>query len=125
MPTSSRLLIAAVLCFTPVPVAYGQATTKPATPLPSAAATLDATEVKIVKAVDPITPEGLELLERLVNINSGTMNFAGVRKVGDILRLELDKLGFETRWVDGAAFGRAGHLIAERTGTGPRRRAGV
>jgi glutamate carboxypeptidase len=120
MPTSSRLLIAALLCFAPVTVAYGQVTTKPATSIPSVAAKLDATEVKIVKAVDPINQDGLELLERLVNINSGTMNFAGVRKVGDILRLELDKLGFETRWVDGAAFGRAGHLIAERTGTGPR-----
>jgi glutamate carboxypeptidase len=60
------------------------------------------------------------LLERLVNINSGTMNFAGVRSVGDILRREFDALGFETRWVDGAPFGRAGHLVAERTGTGPR-----
>ncbi len=120
MPTSSRLLIAALLCFVPVSVGYAQASTKPTTPIPSVAATLDATEVKIAKAVDPINPDGLELLERLVNINSGTMNFAGVRKVGDILRLELDKLGFETRWVDGAAFGRAGHLIAERTGTGPR-----
>ena len=62
----------------------------------------------------------MALLERLVNINSGTMNFAGVREVGGILRAELDKLGFETRWVDGAAFGRAGHLVAERTGIGPR-----
>ena len=81
---------------------------------------LDATETAIVRAVDPRSAEGLALLERLVNINSGTMNFAGVREVGGILRAELDKLGFETRWADGAAFGRAGHLIAERTGTGPR-----
>ena len=81
---------------------------------------LDQTERAIVAAVDTRNSEGLALLERLVNINSGTMNFAGVRQVGDILRKELDALGFETRWVDGAPFGRAGHLIAERTGTGPR-----
>ena len=81
---------------------------------------LDKTERVIVAAVDARNAEGLALLERLVNINSGTMNFAGVRQVGDILRKELDALGFETRWVDGAPFGRAGHLIAERTGTGPR-----
>ena len=62
----------------------------------------------------------MALLERLVNINSGTMNFAGVKSVGDILRRELDALGFETRWVEGAQFGRSGHLVAERTGTGPR-----
>jgi glutamate carboxypeptidase len=60
------------------------------------------------------------LLERLVNINSGTQNLAGVREVGGILRAELDALGFATRWEDGAPFGRAGHLIAERTGTGRR-----
>jgi glutamate carboxypeptidase len=92
-------------------------------PSPSGAkptSALTGTERKIVSAVDPITPQGLELLERIVNINSGTMNFDGVRKVGDILRAELDKLGFETRWVDGEAFGRAGHLIAERNGKGPR-----
>jgi glutamate carboxypeptidase len=81
---------------------------------------LDKTERIIVTAVDARNAEGLALLERLVNINSGTMNFAGVRQVGDILRKELDALGFQTRWVDGAPFGRAGHLIAERTGTGPR-----
>ena len=55
-----------------------------------------------------------------MNINSGTQNLAGVREVGSILRAEYDALGFRTRWVDGAAFGRAGHLVAERTGTGPR-----
>jgi glutamate carboxypeptidase len=81
---------------------------------------LDKTERAIVGAVDPGNAEGLALLERLVNINSGTMNFAGVKEVGGILRSELDKLGFETRWVDGAPFGRAGHLIAERKGSGPR-----
>ena len=81
---------------------------------------LTKTERAIVAAVDPRSAEGLALLERLVNVNSGTMNFAGVRQVGDILRKDLDALGFQTRWVDGASFGRAGHLIAERTGSGPR-----
>ena len=41
------------------------------------------------------------------------MNFAGVREVGRVFRAEFDDLGFRTRWVDGAAFGRAGHLVAE------------
>lgn len=84
------------------------------------AAPLSPTEQAIAKAVDAHNAEGLVLLERLVNINSGTMNFAGVRRVADALRPELDALGFETRWVDGAAFGRAGHLVAVRNGTGPR-----
>lgn len=81
---------------------------------------LSKTEQRIVSGVDPDVPEGLALLERLVNINSGTMNFAGVRQVAEALRIELEALGFRVRWVNGAAFGRAGHLIAERDGTGPR-----
>jgi glutamate carboxypeptidase len=100
-------VIAGVLTLVPI----GQA---------GAQAKLDRTERAIVTAVEPRNAEGLALLERLVNINSGTMNFAGVRQVGDVLRKELDALGFQTRWVDGAAFGRAGHLIAERNGKGPR-----
>jgi len=81
---------------------------------------LSKTERAIVAAVDPANPEGLALLERIVNINSGTMNFAGVRQVAEILRIELEALGFKVRWTDGGAFGRAGHLIAERDGSGPR-----
>jgi len=81
---------------------------------------LSKTEQRIVSGVDSDVPDGLALLERLVNINSGTMNFDGVRQVGEALRIELEALGFRVRWVSGAAFGRAGHLIAERDGTGPR-----
>ena len=120
MPVSRSLFITAVITLATSTLACAQGTRKTTAPVPSAASTLDATETRIVKAVDPRNAAGLELLERLVNINSGTMNFVGVREVGGILRTEFDKLGFETRWVDGAAFGRAGHLIAERTGTGPR-----
>ena len=70
--------------------------------------------------VDAHDAGALALLERIVNINSGTQNFAGVREVGAIFRTEFDRLGFQTRWVDGAAFQRAGHLVAEHPGAGPR-----
>jgi glutamate carboxypeptidase len=40
--------------------------------------------------------------------------------VGDIFRAELDALGFTTRWIDGAPFNRAGHLVAERGNKGPK-----
>ncbi|MCC6773228.1 MAG: M20/M25/M40 family metallo-hydrolase [Gemmatimonadaceae bacterium] len=79
---------------------------------------LSAAERSLVRAVDTRASEGLALLERIVNINSGTMNFAGVRAVGDALRAEFDALGFTTRWVDGAPFERAGHLVAEFKGGG-------
>ena len=77
-------------------------------------------EQALAAAVDAANPQALALLERVVNINSGSMNFAGVRAVGDEFRRELDTLGFTTRWVDGAPFNRAGHLVAERQGSGPR-----
>ena len=84
------------------------------------AQSLSAPERRVVAAVDTRNAQALALLERVVNINSGTMNFAGVRQVGDAFRAELDALGFTTRWVDGAAFKRAGHLVAERNGRGQR-----
>jgi glutamate carboxypeptidase len=55
----------------------------------------------------------------VVEINSGTLNFAGVREVGRIFGEQLAELGFATRWIDGAPFERAGHLVAEREGGGP------
>ena len=75
-------------------------------------------ENMIVEYVDNHNDEGMDLLVRLININSGTMNFAGVREVGDVLRAEFDALGFDTEWVDGAAFDRAGHLVARKSGVG-------
>ena len=85
-----------------------------------AAALASPVEQRIVAAVDRHNDAGLALLERVVNINSGTMNLAGVRKVGDLFRAELDALGFATRWIDGAPFNRAGHLVAEHRGPATR-----
>src|SRR5690349_7660883 len=85
-----------------------------------AGTSLSAEEHSIVRTVDAETARTLALLQRLVDINSGTMNFAGVKRVGDALRLELDSLGFTTRWIDGAAFHLAGHLVAEHSGPGPK-----
>ena len=83
-------------------------------------ATLSTPERAIAGAIDSHNAEALALLQRIVDINSGTMNFAGVRQVADVLRPQLDALGFRTRWVDGAAFHRAGHLVAEHPGPGPK-----
>ena len=73
-------------------------------------------EKKIVKSVDKHNEASLDLLRKAVNINSGTMNFEGVRKVGELFKSELDLLGFKTELTSGEAYGRAGHLIATRTG---------
>ena len=77
-------------------------------------------ERSIVAAVDVNNAGALALLERVVDINSGTHNFPGVRAVGDVFRKELDALGFKTTWIDGAPFKRAGHLVADHPGKGPR-----
>jgi glutamate carboxypeptidase len=76
-------------------------------------------EQTIVERVDANNDEALALLERIVNINSGSMNFEGVREVGSVFLAELDALGFETNWVDGTPFQRSGHVVATRTGSGP------
>ena len=75
-------------------------------------------ERAIVSSVDSHNASALALLERVVNINSGTHNSAGVKAVGAIFTEQLARLGFQTRWVDGAAWGRAGHLVAEHPGRG-------
>lgn len=62
------------------------------------------------------------LLERAVNIASGSQNPAGVRRVGELFGAQLAELGFTVRMVDmPASMRRGGHLVAERQGTrGPR-----
>ena len=90
--------------------------TLPAVTLAVAMTGLTADERAIAAAVDAHRDASLALLERVVNINSGTMNFAGVRAVADVFAAELEGLGFRARWVDGAAYRRAGQLVAERRG---------
>ena len=81
-----------------------------------------APESAMVKAVDAESPTAVALLEKIVNINSGTMNLAGVVKVKDVIEPEFAALGFKTRWVPmDQLTGRAGDLVAEHAcplGTG-------
>ena len=81
-------------------------------------AQLDTTEQAMVAFIDDSNAAAQELLIESVNINSGTMNFAGVRAIADHMMPHFEAIGFETRWEDGSAFGRAGHLIAEIRGDG-------
>lgn len=81
---------------------------------------LDRSEQAMVAAVDKETARGEQLLEKLVNVNSGTMNLPGVTQVGQMMRTELEDLGFTVRWVPMDKVGRAGHLVATHTGKGKR-----
>ena len=80
----------------------------------TAQSTLTDTEKQLVSIIESGVESAISLLERVVNINSGSMNFDGVLAVGQIFDEELTSLGFETRWESGESFGRAGHLFATR-----------
>ena len=81
---------------------------------------LNKAEKEIQKYVDKHTEEAIGLVEKVVNINSGTLNIAGNKTVGKIFQTELDQLGFKTYWVTyPETIKRSGHLFAEmRGGTG-------
>ena len=83
----------------------------------SAYAQLTKEEFKILKSVEKNYEESVSFLEKTVNINSGTYNIEGVKKVGLIYKDFLDQLGFTTRWIDmPTEMKRAGHLIGEIKG---------
>ncbi|UCH11376.1 MAG: M20/M25/M40 family metallo-hydrolase [Fidelibacterota bacterium] len=79
---------------------------------------LSAVERKIAALVEEQYDEAVKLLRRSVNINSGTFNLKGVRKVGRVYRRELAALGFDVQWLPMPdRMKRAGHLFAYRWGT--------
>tara|TARA_B100001167_G_scaffold190709_1_gene158141 strand:- start:2332 stop:3612 length:1281 start_codon:yes stop_codon:yes gene_type:complete len=78
---------------------------------------LSKTEKKIQKYVEKHSEEAIDLIEKVVNINSGTLNIDGNRTVGKIFQAELDQLGFNTYWVTYPEnIKRSGHLFAEMRG---------
>ncbi|HZG44209.1 MAG TPA: M20/M25/M40 family metallo-hydrolase, partial [Longimicrobium sp.] len=85
---------------------------------PAAGQRLSPQEQAIVRSVDAHAADAVNFLERIVNINSGTLNPAGVREVGRHFQAPLDSLGFDVRWIEMPdSLNRAGHLFAYRTGT--------
>ena len=86
----------------------------------SAKGSADPVEARIAAHVRGDHDRAMALLQETVDINSGTMNFTGVRKVGSVFEREFKQLGFTTQWIDGAPFGRAGHLVASHGTRGPR-----
>src|SRR5882762_1668168 len=81
------------------------------------AQTLNPIQQKIIAAVNADHDSSIQLLEKLVNINSGTLNPIGVKKISDILRPQFEALGFTCRFIPMDEVHRAGHLVAERKGT--------
>lgn len=81
-----------------------------------AIAGLSSAEIRMTKAVDADYERSVSLLERLVNQNSGSLNFEGVEAVGRMVRAELEPLGFAVTWKPMALARRSGHLIALHKG---------
>ncbi|MGB3803874.1 MAG: M20/M25/M40 family metallo-hydrolase [Sphingopyxis granuli] len=90
--------------------------------VPPAQAKLSKAESAMAKTVAAEQDRSIALLERLVNQNSGSLNLAGVEKVGQMMRAELEPLGFEVTWKPTPETGRAGHLIAVHKGRPDTRR---
>jgi glutamate carboxypeptidase len=84
-----------------------------------ASADLDPIEAALIRTIESREEQALALIEQSVDLNSGTLNLEGVRQVGDLFRAKFDALGFQTHWIDGAPFERAGHLVATHGDSGP------
>lgn len=75
-------------------------------------------EKKIIDIVDKNSARSIELLKAIVDIDSPTEDIPGVKKVGVVFAKEFESIGMKTRWVEmPAEMRRAGHLIAETSGT--------
>ncbi|MCH7497450.1 MAG: M20/M25/M40 family metallo-hydrolase [Candidatus Marinimicrobia bacterium] len=84
---------------------------------PLAAQGLTPNEQKVVDAARASVNDALTFLEKVVNINSGTLNVKGVRKTGKAFDKPFRQLGFDTRWIGmPAEMQRAGHFLASRKG---------
>ncbi len=72
-------------------------------------------EQQVIAWIDAHMPQAIELLKESVNINSGTLNIEGVKKVGALFAKEFEQAGFTTEWVSMPdSIQRAGHLVASR-----------
>jgi glutamate carboxypeptidase len=95
--SSFKLIFAILLCF----------------PFIFSAQNLTKTEQKILQLVDKNHEDAIVLLEKTVNINSGTMNPDGVKKVAELFDESFKKMKFYNRWIDQSEVNRAGHFFAE------------
>jgi glutamate carboxypeptidase len=86
---------------------------------PQTAPTLSPSEKAIVAYIDANEQSSHALLEKLVNINSGTHNLEGVRAVAEIMQSELTGLDFKVQWIPMEQVQRAGVLVAEHPCTEP------
>jgi glutamate carboxypeptidase len=79
--------------------------------------TLSKIEQKVLNSVDANMPAAVQLLKESVDINSGTFNTGGIKKVGEMYAKQLASMGFTIEWISMPdSLKRAGHLVAYRKG---------
>lgn len=64
-----------------------------------AAQSLSPTEQRIVASVKANHDDAVAMLERVVNINSGTLNLVGVKEVGSVFGAAFQEIGFSARLI--------------------------
>lgn len=78
---------------------------------------LSPVEKQIAIQIQNENHKAMSFLEKVTNINSGTMNHQGVKTVGKIFQGELESIGFKCQWIPMPKhLNRAGHLFAYRKG---------
>ena len=78
---------------------------------------LSSKERKVIATVEKNNKDAIAFLEKVVNINSGTLNAKGVKEVGMVFGSVFEDIGFQTSWIDmPPEMQRAGHLFAETQG---------
>jgi glutamate carboxypeptidase len=83
---------------------------------PASGQDLGALESRIAAAVAANQEEAVSLLAETVNVNSGTLNVQGQRRVYDVLAPYFEALGFDVEYIQPAVAQRGGHLVARRVG---------
>ena len=79
---------------------------------------LSRAEKQIVKTIRKNSADQINFLEKVVNINSGSLNLDGVREVGSVFDDAFKEINFDTKWIEmPSEMNRAGHFFAERKGT--------
>lgn len=79
---------------------------------------LSKAEKQIVKTIRKNSADQINFLEKVVNINSGSLNLEGVREVGSVFDDAFKSINFDTKWIDmPSEMNRAGHFFAERKGS--------
>jgi glutamate carboxypeptidase len=104
-----------VLFFLTILITMTSLAQKVKTSAANAAQGLSKEEKQVMAWIDAHMPQAIEMLKESVNINSGTLNIEGVKKVGALFAKEFEKAGFTTEWVAMPdSIKRAGHLVASR-----------